>query len=175
MPLPPRLIVPARAPDPKPKAAGTMVQKGESLLESPGGPSAPARAKIIGERIVSLTNGALAYSVALEIDAPDAESTLAAEQLTVSPADLPTMDLAAILDRLLHSGVWADRRGVPDLIAQLNRAAKRPVDTIICNCIDHEPPLRPNTVFASHFGHIIFSAIGLLKKALNASPPRQKV
>jgi len=57
---------------------------------------------------------------------------------------------------------------MPDLIAQLNRACKRPVDTIICNCIDHEPPLRPNTVFASHFGHTIFSAIGVLKKALNA-------
>ncbi|HEV8605797.1 MAG TPA: 4Fe-4S dicluster domain-containing protein [Tepidisphaeraceae bacterium] len=168
MPLPPRLIIPARSPDPKPKPAGTVLQKGQSLLESPGGPSAPARSKIIGERIVSLTNGALAYSVALEIDAPDAESSLAAEQLTVSAADLPTMDLPGILDRLLHSGVWADRRGVPDLIGQLNRACKRPIDTIICNCIDHEPPLRPNTVFASHFGHIIFSAIGVLKKAMNA-------
>ena len=56
-----------------------------------------------------------------------------------------------VLARLTQNGVWSDRRCTPDLIAQLNRACKRPVDTIICNCIDHEPPLRPNTVFASHF------------------------
>jgi len=168
MPLPPRLVIPARSTDPKPKPPGTLVQKGESLLESPGGPASPARGKIIGERIASLTNGALAYSVAVEIEATDAEPSLAAEQLTVTPADLPTMDLQAILDRLIQNGVWTDRRGSPDLIAQLNRACKRPIDTIICNCIDHEPPLRPNTVFAAHFGHIIFSAVGLLKKALNA-------
>jgi electron transport complex protein RnfC len=168
MPLPPKLIIPARCTDPKPKPAGTVVQKGESLLESPGGPSSPARGKIIGEKIASLTNGALAYSVALEIEAADAEPALAAEQLTVTPSDLPTMDLAGILTRLTQNGVWAERRCTPDLIAQLNRACKRPVDTIICNCIDHEPPLRPNTVFAAHFGHTIFSAIGLLKKAMNA-------
>src|SRR3989440_751074 len=168
MPLPPRLVIPARSADPKPKAPGTVVGKGESLLESLGGPSSPARGKIAGERIASLTSGALAYSVAMEVEPEEADPILAAEHLAVTPADLPTMDLAGVLDRLIHNGVWADRRCSPDLIGQLNRACKRPVDTIICNCIDHEPPLRPNTVFAAHFGHIIFAAIGVLKRALGA-------
>ena len=168
MPLPPKLLIPARCTDPKPKPAGTIVQKGESLLESPGGPAAPARAKIIGERIASLTSGALAYSVAVEIDEGEPDPSLAAEQLTVNASEVPTMDLDGVLARLAQNGVWSERRCSPDLIAQLNRAIKRPVDTIICNCIDHEPPLRPNTVFAAHFGHTIFSAIGLLKKSLNA-------
>jgi len=106
--------------------------------------------------------------VAIEIDEGEAEPSLAAEQLTVTAGEIPAMDLAAVIARLTQNGVWSERRCNPDLIGQLNRACKRPVDTIICNCIDHEPPLRPNTVFAAHFGHIIFSAIGLLKKALNA-------
>src|SRR5207247_5435730 len=88
MPLPPKLVIPARSSEPKIKPAGTVVQKGESLLESPGGPISPAHAKIIGEKIASLTSGALAYSVAIEIDGPEAEPALAAEQLTVTPADL---------------------------------------------------------------------------------------
>src|SRR3954468_21970497 len=168
MPLPPKLIIPARCAAPRPKPTGTIVQKGESLLESPGGPAAPARAKIIGERIASLTSGALAYSVAVEIDEGEADPSLAAEQLTVSASEVPTMDLDGVLARLTQNGVWSERRCSPDLIAQLNRATKRPVDTIICNCIDHEPPLRPNTVFAAHFGHTIFFAIGVLKRALGA-------
>jgi H+/Na+-translocating ferredoxin:NAD+ oxidoreductase subunit C len=168
MPMPTKLAVPIRCADHKSKPAGTLVQKGEALLESVGGPSAPTRSRIFGERRISLTNGNQLPAVVLEIESSDAEPALAAEELAVTAADLPAITLQAVLERLIQSGVWTERRGTPDLIAQLNRAAKRPVDTIICNAIDHEPPLRPNTVFAAQFGHIIFSAIGLLKKALGA-------
>jgi electron transport complex protein RnfC len=168
MPLPTHLIIPARSTDPKIKPPGTLVPKGQSLLESPGGPSAPADCKITGERIVRLTSGALAYSVAIEIESTTTEPSLAAEQFTVTQSDLPDMDHEAVLTRLSQNGVWTDRRASPDLITQLTRAPKRHVDTIICSCIDHEPPLQPNTVFAAHFGHIIFAAIGLLKKAIGA-------
>jgi len=168
MPLPGRLAIPIRCGEHKCKEVGTVVQRGQALLENPGGPAAPARLRIVGEKKISLTNGSQLPGVVVDIEASDAEPSMASEELTVTPADLPEITLSAVLDRLIQSGVWTERRGTPDLIAQLNRASKRPVDTVICNAIDHEPPLRPNTLFAAQFGHIIFSAVGLLKKALSA-------
>src|SRR5205814_10027098 len=85
---------------------GTVVQKGQALLENSGGPAAPARLRITGEKRVSLTNGAQLAAVMVEIEASDAEPALAAEELAVTPADLPEITLASVLDPLIQSGVW---------------------------------------------------------------------
>src|SRR5215212_10284625 len=111
MPMPPRLAVPIRCGEYKCKAVGTILQKNQALLESPGGPAAPTRCRIVGERRISLTSGTQLPAVIIEIEASDAEPALAAEELVVTPADLPEITLQAVLDRLQQSGVWTERRG----------------------------------------------------------------
>src|SRR5947207_4200820 len=105
MPLPGRLAIPIRCAEYKCKAAGTVVQKGQALLENSGGPAAPARLRITGETRISLTNGSKLPAVVVEIEASDAEPALAAEELAVTAGDLPEITLSAVLDRLIQSGV----------------------------------------------------------------------
>jgi len=70
---------------------------------------------------------------------------------------------------LRRSGVSANRRASPDLIHQLTQAAYRPIDTIICTCLDHDPMLRLNALLAYRHAATICGAIQLLSKLLSAS------
>src|SRR2546421_408127 len=70
-------------------------------------------------------------------------------------------DLGQWIDRLRAAGVWADRLHSPDLLGQLHQVLRRPIDTIICNLVDHDPMLRLQGTMAGRFGPVLLAGVGL--------------
>src|SRR5947207_10591418 len=122
--------------------------RGKIHAGAPIAPGADARhtalAPVAGEmrdseEIVALTDGSSLRAARLLCASPDDEqpAPVPAEETatagTMAALDvLRRGDLIEWTDRLRAAGIWADRRGSPDLIGQLLAAMQRPVDTIIC-------------------------------------------
>jgi electron transport complex protein RnfC len=159
---------------------GAMVAKGEVLADasSEGGPAvlAPTSGRIIGLGEAELTNGQTVPAVELESDFEDrrlpeehdAQQAGAQRELIDSLDRVSPDDLGAWIDRLRAAGIWADRLHSPDLLGQLHQALKRPVDTIICNLIDHDPMLRLQATMAGRFGALLIAGVSLLARLTRA-------
>ena len=183
--LPTRLRVPlatSHLSGPVPsKALGSIVAKGERLCDFgiEGSPAAlaPTSGRMVGVSQVELLNGCVVPAVDIETDFEDRplsgefHDALHAHQQHEQFEELRTAgpaELAEWIDRLRNFGVWAERPGSPDLLAQLHRALRQPVDTILCNLLDDEPTLRLNSVLAARSGPMLLAGIGVLAKLTEA-------
>lgn len=54
---------------------------------------------------------------------------------------LTRADMAVWIDRLERAGVRSDRHNSPPLYRQLHEAMRRPIDTVICHCLEADPQL----------------------------------
>lgn len=178
---PARLHVPlvTRAPMETPAGIeiGATVAKGQMLSAGlvEGGPAAlaPTSGRIVGVSDVLLTNGHTVPAVELESDFSDRripeEHDAHQPDFPRDPMEISTPeDLGPWIDRLRAAGVWADRLHSPDLLAQLHQVLRRPIDTIICNLVDHEPMLRLGSMMASRFGGVLIAGISLLARLTSA-------
>ena len=154
------------------KAAGSKVSRGELLCKAGGPPVlATTSGRIVGTGEVQLLNGFTVPAVDIEADFEDREAANQSHDARHSAEqheELEQLDragpdeLAGWIERLRVAGVSADRPGSPDLIDQLHRALRQPVDTIICNVLDDEPTMRLNGVLAAKYGPMMLAGIGLL-------------
>ena len=177
---PARLRVPlgARSPVPAPVgvAIGSVVGKGQLLADSKveGGAAAlaPTSGRIVGVVDVTLTNGQVVPAVELETDLKDRSPPGEHDVGTTGGADafdkITKDDLGAWIDRLRSAGVWADRLHSPDLLTQLHQALLRPIDTVICNLVDHDPMLRLQATMAGRFGPVLIEGLALVSRLTGA-------
>ncbi|HEY7117195.1 MAG TPA: 4Fe-4S dicluster domain-containing protein [Tepidisphaeraceae bacterium] len=186
--LPARLRIPlgTRPPVAMPDgiAIGTTVAKGQPLAAAPveAGPAAlaPTSGRIVGVSDVTLTNGQVVPAVELEADfqdrwliPPAAEeseaATVTAASRETEPLDKVTPDdLGQWIDRLRAAGAWADRLHSPDLLGQLHQVLRRPIDTLVCNLVDHDPMLRLQAAVAARFGPVLIEGVALLARLTSA-------
>lgn len=157
-----------------------MVAKGELLAAGPveGGPAAlaPTSGRIVGVSEVMLTNGQTVPVVELESDfldrrIPEEHDVHQAEvqrELIDSLDKTTPEDFGPWIDRLRAAGVWADRLHSPDLLAQLHQVLRRPIDTVLCNLVDHEPMLRLGSMMAGRFGGVLIAGVSLLARLTSA-------
>ena len=104
------------------------IARGVPLVKSSGfSPVAPVGGTVSGIVSTTDTTGARGAGVAIEAD-PDQPETEAGEGCGKALGD--------VLDRLGCAGVWADRKTSPDLVAQLQAATKRRVETVVCNLLE---------------------------------------
>lgn len=158
-----------------------IVAKGEALSDGPveGGPAAlaPTSGRIVAQSLVTLTNGHAVPAVEFE---PDFQDRPALEpphdparadqhrELIDSLEKVSPDQLGPWIDRLRNAGVWADRMSSPDLLAQLHQILRRPIDTIICNLVDHDPMLRTQAQVAARFSSVLVSGVSLLARLTSA-------
>ena len=156
-------------------ALGAKVAKGEVLAETSadGAPAAlaPTSGRIIGIGEAALTNGHTVPVADMECDFEDRR--LPEEHETQrEPIDsldrVAPDDLGLWIDRVRAAGIWADRLHSPDLLGQLHQLFKRPVDTIICNLVDHDPMLRLQATMAGRFAAVLIAGVGLLARLTGA-------
>lgn len=160
---------------------GSIVAKGERLCDFgiAGSPAslAPTSGRVVGMSQVQLLNGCTVPAVDIETDFEDRplpgelHDALHAQQQHEQLEELQSAgpaELAEWIDRLRNFGVWADRPGSPDLLAQLHRALRQPIDTILCNLLDDEPTLRLNSVLAARSGPMLLAGVGVLAKLTEA-------
>jgi len=159
---------------------GAVVSKGQMLAGGPveGGPAAlaPTSGRIVGISDVMLTNGQTVPAVELESDFQDrhlpeehdAQQAEAQREQLDSLDKVTPDDFGPWIDRLRAAGVWADRLHSPDLLGQLHQILRRPIDTVLCNLVDHEPMLRLGSMMAGRFGSVLISGISLLARLTSA-------
>ncbi len=163
------------------RPAGTFVSKGENLCKigSEGSPAAicPTSGRIIGGSQIQLLNGSIVPAVDVEADFED--RSLPGESHNVRHAQeqheqieevqsAGPANLAQWIDRLRSAGVWAERTSSPDLLAQLHRALRQPIDTIVCNLLDDEPTMRLNGVLAGRSGPLLLAGVSLISRLTEA-------
>jgi electron transport complex protein RnfC len=178
-----RIPVGARSPVPAPVgvAVGEVVAKGQLLADAKveGGAAALASTsgRIVGVTDVTLTNGQVVPAVELEADfqgralPEDHDNSGAARSghnLLDSVERFTPDDLGQWIDRLRAAGVWADRLHSPDLLGQLHQALVRPIDTVVCNLVDHDPMLRLQATMAGRFGPVLLEGVALIARLTGA-------
>jgi len=155
-----------------PKPPGTIVRRGEPLVEVNAAGSltlrAPVDGKIIGSSFACTgehrTSGIELETLASPaLDDADAEDYL--PQQSTAPPNLSTDDLG---DKLAALGVWADRWASPDLLAQLRGPHRKPIDTIICNTLDEDPTVMLQANVAADRAADIAAAVSALAAATSA-------
>src|SRR5687768_13569476 len=167
-PLPPphRLFVPLSARKPGEavscKEAGTRVARGEPLGDAASAssfvPLSPVAGRIIATTRVDLLNGHRVAAVEIEVDT----SSAFAQPPAPEPTEKALATLAEVIDAMRSAGVWAERRGSPDLIAQLLQAVKRPCDTVVCQVLDDDSRTGANEAVAGAYPAEVVAAVSLL-------------
>jgi electron transport complex protein RnfC len=183
---PARLRVPlaTRAPAETPSGVtiDAVVAKGQHLTHGPaeGGPAtlAPTSGRVVAVGTATLTNGHVVPAVELEADFQDRPFADGPEGHPAAPAATGELgealekvtadDLGQWIDRLRGAGIWADRLHSPDLLGQLHQVLRRPIDTIICNLVDHDPMLRLQATMAGRFGPVLVAGVALLARLTTA-------
>jgi electron transport complex protein RnfC len=184
LPTPARLRIPlasrAQTEAPPLLAPGAAVAKGEplSIGLAPGEAAAlaPTSGRVVGPCFVTLANGQTVAAVEIEVDYQDRAPLEEHDHVHASglrdifdPHDkLTPDDLGPWIDRLRNAGVWADRLHSPDLLGQLHQVLRRPVDTLICNLVDHDPMLRLQSMTAARFGAVLVAGVALLARLTGA-------
>ena len=169
------------------KPPGTHVRRGEPVTESvpqsAHAPLAPADGVINGVESVRLLDGRQAMAVDLEPwlekkGEPDAAPHKhASSTLPHAPRAQPSADLfgeiqpaekGSWIEEMLHAGIWAERWGSPDLIAQLHQSMRRPVDTVVCSALDPDRAVPLQSVIAAGYGPELSAGVALLAKIAGA-------
>ena len=168
--LPDRLLAPLGVADVgqvKVKPPGTLVRRGQSLVDHPAElshvPLAPADGILGDVRPIRLTTGRPAAAVELALS-------------DQSPQEIPSQtslvndgfSLVGWLEQIRAAGVWADRHASPDLIGQLNQVVVHPIDTVICTILDSDASLRLNAVIAAGWAELIVGGVELLSNITGA-------
>jgi len=159
---------------------GAKVARGQMLTDGPveGGPAAlaPTSGVVVALCEAALTNGQTVPAIELEPDFEDRrlpephdpEQAEAQRELIESMERAVPDDFGQWIDRFRAAGVWADRLHSPDLLGQLHQILKRPVDTIICNLVDHDPMMRLGATMAGRFGPVLVAGVALLARLTGA-------
>jgi electron transport complex protein RnfC len=162
--LPDRLLVPIgvrRAGEARVKPAGTLVRRGEPLVdhaaESSHVPLSPADGTLGEVCPVRLTTGAAAVAVELIVAG---ESPEGLENPSASGNEI--ISLVEGIEHIRSAGIWADRHTSPDLIGQLNQVIARPIDTLICTILDSDASLRLNAAIAAKYSERVVGGMLLL-------------
>jgi electron transport complex protein RnfC len=163
LPLPGKLMVPLTnglVPMEPGEVRQGVVRRGEALsgsnLASGFTPVSPATGIVVGVREVELTTGRRA---------PAAEITVATDQPEVTPDEALPFDgkLSDVLERLAASGVWADRNTTPDLIAQMQAALKRPIESVVCNLLEADGAPLNAALVRGGAGYVVGGTLALAK------------
>jgi electron transport complex protein RnfC len=72
------------------------------------------------------------------------------------------------IEEMRHAGIWADRWGSPDLVAQLHQSLRRPVDTVVCSVLDADRAVPVQSMIADAFGAELAAGVALLAKIAGA-------
>lgn len=140
--------------------AGTTVRAGEPVVRMPVEVGHVPIAPVAGRLGAVVSIGSLHRSaVELLVDAPT--DPVAAEPWSGA-------GLGKLLDLLRDAGVHAHRHGSPDFISQLEQALRHPVDIVLCNALDPDPPLRVNAVAMLHHAVEICEAVRVLSDQCGA-------
>jgi electron transport complex protein RnfC len=178
---PRRLLVPLAgvAPaDVAPLAEGTAVAAGEPLIravpQAAPVPLAPVAGVVNGVGRAALADGRVVPAIVLGTGS--AVCGVGEEAHVPSAPDLATAlqgihgsKLGEWIDRLRKAGVWADRWGSPDLLAQLNQCLWRPVDTLICSALDLDAALPVQATIVRERGPDLYAGVALLAKLTGAT------
>jgi electron transport complex protein RnfC len=186
--MPPRLRVPltngALPPNSWCVAAGSDVVRGQRLTDpamrvAPAA-FAPADGRALGVVQAALLNGQTV--TALELDMMSGTRAPAsvesdppppsAVETHPAPPELPEVssrDLAAWIERIIDCGIAANRRSSPDLLGQLGRALRRPIDIVMCSLLEADPEPRLNAGLASAHGDVLVAGVALLKRLTSAA------
>lgn len=154
-----------------PKPAGTAVSRGEALAE--GAPeSSPLLLAPLDGRVgpvgpCTLLDGRESVAIELTPDSADAEKAVPSPH-TGDAAGIAPGELGGWIDRLRQAGVSADRSGSPSLLAQLNQALRRPIDTILCSTLDADRAARVNGIVAATFADAVVAGIQSLAAVTGA-------
>jgi electron transport complex protein RnfC len=121
-----------------------------------------------------LLNSTLAPAVEFVCDstAPGAESIAKpaeSEERFASLDSIQKEDFGAWIERLRDAGIHADRRGSPDLLAQLIQTVKRPVDAVLCSTLDSDPTACLNAALMRQFPAEIAAGTILVSKLVGAT------
>lgn len=166
------------------KPAGTRLRAGEPLTDSTPEaghvPVAPVAGTLGAVRQVVPVGGRTVRAVELHTD-PDAadeapsELSTAGTRVGVSPfpdgagngadasGDASRQQLPRLIDALCRAGVHARRQTSPDLIEQLIQVLRRPIDTVLCNLLDNDPPLRLQAQCGALAAEPIVEAVSALR------------
>ena len=192
VPVPGRLWVPyttrAAAESVSVRPPDTRVRRGEPVTESvpqsAHAPLAPADGVIAGVQAVRLFDGRQAMAVELVVapggadgGPPPADLAAAAGGSAPARRAQPAADLfgeiqpaekGSWIDEMLNAGIWAERWGSPDLIAQLHQSMRRPVDTVVCSVLDPDRGVPLQNVVAGAYGPELSAGVALLAKLSGA-------
>ncbi len=163
------------------RPGGTRVRIGEMLTETAPEvghiPVAPIAGTLANAQQVILVGGAHVPAVTLYQTATPSQvdklvtssAAPTADRPYADRLDLTREDLPRFIDHLRRGGIQADRRTSPDLIAQLLMVLRRPVDTVLCNLLDADPPLRLLANIAVHAPRELVHAVAALRGVCGAS------
>lgn len=163
------------------KPIGTVVAKGEVLTQAipqaAHAALAPTSGRIGETSHAMLLNGRSVRAVdfypdfedrSLPSQPPDAAHAHEQAEMLDSMHHIDQADLGMWIDRLRGAGIWADRLGSPDLIAQLNQSLSRPIDTVICSFLDADRELQFNSLLGSRFAAEVMAGADLLAELSGA-------
>jgi electron transport complex protein RnfC len=153
------------------RPGGTKVMPGETLVEPHPAlryvPVAPAQGTIVGLRTAQLLRGEDIPAILLQTAShpiPPVEEPPAGDVVRrVREASLP-----AWIDRLRASALWTGRWACPDLIEQLQRCLKRPVDTVVCSVLDLDASLPVQSMIASAWAQDLVAGVMALATVTEA-------
>ena len=169
LPPAPRLFVPI--PDPqRALPAGSSVKRGDILVASTNDleyvPHAPVSGIVRGTREVQRIGADRSHAVEIEVDPT---TMTEASTAPTRPTGTPPTDLPSLIELLRTGNVRAQRHTSPPLLAQLQAASQRKLDTILCNGLDAtgESDLVA-TVLRSH-GDAVMAGLSAVAKAVGVN------
>ena len=159
-----------------PRATGTLVRRGEILVQSwpdsAAAPLAPADGRIAGWGMVQVSSRLTTAGIFFRPD-PDATAPPPPPPVSATVAELVArlgeMNLAAAIEKLRCGGVWADRWTTPDLLGQLRQCLHKPIDVILCNVLDEAPEQLLHSQVAKAFPVEMTAGIAALAALTKAS------
>jgi electron transport complex protein RnfC len=150
---------------------GTSVMAGEPLVEPHpalrGVPLAPAQGTIVGLRTTQILHGQDIPAILLETAR---HPTPLVEEHPIGDVIRRAREasLSDWIDRLRASALWSARWACPDLIEQLHRCLKRPVDTVICSVLDLDAGLPVQAMIASTWAEDVVAGVAALASLTGA-------
>jgi electron transport complex protein RnfC len=138
------------------KPVGTVLSAGEKVTESVHGPVAPLAGRVVGHSTVTLTDGRRVPAADLEIGPVAAGAADTPAVNGESPGDVRVPPEAG------------ERRTSPDLSRQLSDPALRGAPVLVCNLVDHEPPLALNGAIVEHYADAVIAAAVFLRRHVGA-------
>jgi len=153
------------------RPSGTAVMPGEPLVEPHPAlrciPLAPAQGTIGGLRTAQLLRGQDIPAVVLQT-APHPLPLVEEQPVGDVVRRTREASFSDWIDRLRASALWNARWTCPDLIEQLHRCLKRPVDNVICSVLDLDAALPVQALIASTWAEDVVAGVVALTSLTGA-------